>query len=147
TNPAVRAVRLRKNRSILDSVRENMTSLAGDLGPRDRAKLDQYTDAIREVEVGIQKAETLGSRELPVYERPLGVPDTFSEHAKIMFDLQLLAYQGDITRVTTLMMGRETSARSYPEIGVPDGHHPLSHNQGDKSKIEKLARINLFHMT
>ena len=147
TNPEVRAARLRKNRSILDSVRENVASLAGGLGQRDRAKLDEYVDAIREVERGIQKAEAQGAKEMPSYDRPLGVPDNFADHARLMFDMQLLAYQADVTRVGTLMIGRETSARSYPEVGVPDAHHPLSHHQGDAGKNGKLAKINTYHIS
>ena len=147
TNPEVRAARLRKNRSILDSVRENIASLAGGLGQRDRGKLDEYVEAVREVERGIQKAEVQGTKELPSYERPLGVPDSFADHARLMFDMQLLAYQADVTRVGTLMIGRETSARSYPEIGVPDAHHPLSHHQGDTGKNGKLAKINAYHIS
>lgn len=147
TNPEARTTRLRKNRSILDSVRGRMASLSSGLGARDRAKLDEYADAVREVERGIQKAEALGAKELPAYERPLGVPDSFADHARIMYDLQLLAYQADVTRVASLLIGRETSARSYPEIGVPDAHHPLSHHQGDAAKNDKLARINLYHVT
>ena len=147
TNPEVRAARLRKNRSILDSVRENMASLAGGLGQRDRAKLDEYVEAVREVERGVQQAEAQGAKELPSYERPLGAPDSFADHARVMFDMQLLAYQADVTRVGTLMIGRETSARSYPEIGVPDAHHPLSHHQNDAAKNDKLAKINVFHVS
>jgi len=147
TDPAARAARLRKNRSLLDSVIETAVRLERDLGARDRAKLADYLDAIRDVERRIQKAEAQSARALPAVERPSGsIPATFEEYAKVMFDLQVLAYQSDLTRVITFMIGKELSSRTYPELGVPDQHHPLSHHQNDPEKIAKLARINLFHM-
>jgi Protein of unknown function (DUF1552) len=145
TDPAERRARFQENRSILDSVTESMSHLLNRLGPSDRAKFTQYTDAIRDVERRIQMAELQASRELPVIERPAGIPATFGEHAKIMFDLQVLAYQCDLTRVITCMMARETSSRTYNEIGVADPHHPLTHHQGDKEKIAKVVKINIYH--
>jgi hypothetical protein len=147
TDFAARSMRLKQQRSTLDSIRGDVSRLASRLGARDRAKLDEYVGAVREVERGIQKAEAQEPTELSDFKRPTGIPVSYAEHARLMFDLQLLAYQSDVTRVTTLMMGRETTARSYPEIGVPDAHHPLSHHQGDAAKNEKLTKINLFHMT
>jgi len=127
---------------VSDRVRE----LQGGLGQRDHAKIAEYLDAVRDVERRIQKAEQQSARELPAVERPAGVPPTFEEHARLMFDLLLLAYQTDMTRVTTFMLGREVSGRAYPEIGVPDSHHPVSHHQNDPEKLAKLAKINIFHL-
>lgn len=146
TDAASRAARIKEDRSLLDAIVEDVARLGRSLGARDRAKLDQYLEAIRDIERRIQKAEEQSTRELPVVSRPAGVPESFEVHAKLMFDLLTLAYQADLTRVTTFMMGHEVSSRAYPEIGVPDAHHPISHHQGDRSKIEKCAKVNLFHM-
>jgi uncharacterized protein DUF1552 len=146
TDAASRAARAREERSILDSVREEVAHLGPGLGPRDRNKLTDYLDAIRDIERRIGMVEKQNaSIELPVIERPMGVPATFEEHAKLMFDLQVIAFQADLTRVISTMMGREGSNRTYRAIGVPDPHHGISHHQGDKEKIEKLARINTHH--
>ena len=115
------------------------------LGAGDRVKLSQYLDSVRDIERRIQRAEQDIDQVLPVVERPVGVPPTYEEYAKLMFDLQVLAYQADLTRVITFMLGREISLRPYPEIGVPDPHHPLTHHMGDPEKIQKVAKINLFH--
>ena len=123
-----------------------MSRLQGDLGQRDRRKLDEYLEAIRDAERRIQMAESQSERDLPVVDQPAGVPATFEEHAKIMYDLQLLAFQADLTRVITFMVGHETSQRAYPEIGVPDAHHPLSHHGGSAEKIEKLIKVNRYHV-
>jgi hypothetical protein len=147
TDVAARLTRIQQERSILDAVTGKLTDLKRRVGPRDRVKLDEYTSAIRDIERRIQKAEEQSGRELPIVDRPAGVPGTFEAHAKLMFDLQVLAYQTDLTRVITFMMGREVSSRAYPEIGVPDPHHPLSHHQGDTSKIDKVIKINVFHLT
>jgi hypothetical protein len=117
----------------------------GTVGPEDRARLTQYFEAMRDVERRIQMAEEQSSRELPALDRPVGAPATFDAHVKLMFDLQTLAYQTDMTRVITFMMGRGQSNRSYPEIGVPDAHHPISHHQNDPEKLEKLHKINRYH--
>jgi hypothetical protein len=145
TDRASRLARIRKDRSILDSVAERASVLHRNLGARDRAKLTEYLDAVRDVERRILKAEEQSARELPVVERPAGVPTSFEEHARLMFDLLTLAFQTDMTRVSTFMLGREVSARAYPEIGVPDAHHPVSHHQNDPEKLAKLAKINVLH--
>ncbi len=145
TDPAVRLTRIRKDRSLLDSVTQAVARLMGAVGPSDRTRLAQYLDAMRDIERRIQMAEVQSSRELPVLDRPVGIPATFEDHAKLMFDLQVLAYQTDLTRVGTFMMGRGQSNRTYREIGVPDAHHPLSHHQSDPVKLEKLFKINLYH--
>ena len=124
---------------------DKIARLQRDLGRRDQRKLDEYLEAIRDAERRIQMAEAQSDRELPVVEQPAGVPSTFEEHAKVMFDLQVLAYQADLTRVITFMVGHETSQRAYPEIGVPDAHHPLSHHGGNTEKIEKLIKVNQYH--
>jgi hypothetical protein len=108
----------------------------------------EYLDTIREVERRIQKAESsVADHALPDLDRPLGVPAAYADHARLMFDLQVLAMQGDITRVTTFQLARETSNRTYPEIGVPDPHHPLSHHGNDPDKIARMAKINAFHVS
>src|SRR5918994_2580894 len=145
TDAAARLARIQKDRSILDSVRERVSGLQRELGPRDRAKLAEYLEAVRDVERRITKAEEQSARELPIVERPAGVPSSFEEHARLMFDLLTLAFQTDMTRVSTFMLGREVSSRAYPEIGVPDAHHPTSHHQNDPEKLAKLSKINVFH--
>ena len=145
TDPAVRLRRIRKNRSILDSVTEKVGYLLEGLGPGDRAKLREYLDAVCDVERRIRMAEEQSSRELPTLERPAVVPANFEEHARLMFDLQVLAYQCDLTRVITFMMGREFTGRTYREIGIPDGHHSLTHHQGKADKIAKVIRIDTYH--
>jgi hypothetical protein len=146
TDAAARLARVRKERSILDSVVERVGGLQRGLGGRDRAKLDEFLEAIRDVERRIQKAEEQSARELPVVDQPAGIPGTFEEHARLMFDLLTLAYQTDMTRVSTFMLGKEVSVRAYPEIGVPDAHHPVSHHQNDPDKLAKLAKVNAFHV-
>lgn len=147
TDRAASAARRAEQRSILDAVNRRLSRLKADLGVQDSRKLDEYTEAIRDVERRVQRAEEQSDRELPILEQPAGVPRQFEDHAKLMFDLQVLAYQADLTRVITFMMANETSQRAYPEIGVPDAHHPLSHHGGDKSKIAKLQKVNVFHST
>ncbi len=146
--PEERREALRKRASLLDSIAEDMKRMKRDLGVRDRARLSEYLDAIREVERRIQKAE-LDSKDnpLPDLDRPMGVPAMYADHARLMFDLQLLAYQGDITRISTFQIARETSNRSYPEIGVSDPHHPLSHHGDNPEKIERMSKINAFHVS
>jgi hypothetical protein len=147
TDPKVRLARIKEDRSLLDSVTDKIAGLRRGLGERDRSKLTEYLDAVRDVERRIQKAEEQNTRELTVVEQPAGVPGTFEEHAKLMFDLQVLAYQSDLTRVITFMIGREFSGRTYPEIACPEAHHPTSHHTGDPAKLAKLTRINTFHTT
>jgi hypothetical protein len=147
TDPAERTRRIREDRSVLDSITEEAADLRRVLGADDRLKVTQYLDAVRDAERRIQKAEDQNARDLPVVDRPAGTPATFEEHAKLMFDLQVLAYQCDLTRVITFMMAREVSGRSYPEIDVRDPHHALSHHRGDTAKIAKLERVNEHHMS
>ena len=146
TDPDVRRARLTKDASLLDSVTERASDLSRELGSSDRAKLSQYLEAVRDIERRIQMAEEQSDRELPVLDQPEGIPNTFGEHAKLMFDLLALAYETDLTRVATFMMGREITGRTYPEIGVPDAHHPISHHQKDPVKLEKLRKINHYHV-
>ena len=146
TDPAIRRARRRKDASLLDSVTERAGALSRELGARDRAKLDQYLDAVRDVERRIRMAEAQSGRELPVVDQPAGIPGTFGEHARLMFDLQALAWETDLSRVVTFMMGREITGRTYAEIGVPDAHHPISHHQRDPAKLAKLTRINQYHV-
>ena len=146
TDPAVRKARLSKDASLLDSVTERARDLSRQLGAGDQAKLRQYLDAVRDIERRIQMAEAQSDRELPVIDQPAGIPDTFGEHAALMFDLLALAYETDLTRVATFMMGREITGRTYAEIGVPDAHHPISHHQKDPEKLAKLTKINTYHV-
>ena len=145
---AERRAALRNRASLLDSVMDEFTQLNNQLGAADRARLAQYLDTIREVERRIQRAEANArDNPLPDVERPAGVPASYADHARLMFDLQVLAFQGDVTRVITFQLARETSNRTYPEIGVADPHHPLTHHGNDPAKIEKVARINRFHVS
>lgn len=145
---AERQAALRKRASLLDFVNDDLSRLKRNLGPADRSKVDDYLEAVREVERRIQRAEAdTKGHELPDLDRPAGVPAAYADHAKLMFALQILAFQGDITRVTTFQLARETSNRTYPEIGVSDPHHPLSHHGNDPGKIEKLSKINAFHVS
>jgi hypothetical protein len=145
---AERRAALRKRASLLDWISEDVASLKRRLGPADQARVGEYLDTVREVERRIQKAEA-GAAEtaLPDLDRPLGVPAAYADHARLMFDLQVLALQGDITRVISFQLARETSNRTYPEIGVPDPHHPLSHHGNDPDKIARMAKINAFHVS
>ena len=145
TDPAERLRRIQKKHSILDFVSRDVASLLRDVGPSDRAKLTEYLDATRDIERRIQIAEQQASRKLPEMERPAGVPSTYSEHAKLMFDLQVLAYQGDLTRVVTFMLGRESGDRAYREIGIGDGHHSLSHHSGNAEAIRLCSQVDAFH--
>ena len=143
-----RLAALRKRASLLDFVKDDIQRLERSLGPADVAKVSQYLEAVREVERRVQKAEAGAAQHpLPDLERPVGVPASYADHARLMFDLQLLAFQGDVTRVTVFQLARETSNRTYPEIGVPDPHHPLSHHGNDPQKIERMSRINRFHVS
>ena len=147
TDSAARLARIRKDRSILDSVTEKIDALQRGLGPNDRVRVTEYLEAVRDVERRIRKAEEQSGRALPEVDQPAGIPATYAEHAKLMFDLMLLAYQTDLTRVSTYMMAREISGRTYPEIGVPDSHHPTSHHRDDPTLYEKIAKINEFHIS
>ena len=143
-----RRAALKRRASLLDSVMEDIARLERKLGPHDRSKVHQYLDTVREVERRIQRAEAeTAENPLPDLDRPLGVPAAYADHARLMFDLQVLALQGDVTRVITFQLARETSNRTYPEIGVPDPHHPLTHHGNDPEKIAKMARINQLHVS
>jgi hypothetical protein len=146
TDASSRIARIRRQRSVLDSVTEKINELQRGLGSRDRLRVDEYLDAVRDVERRIQMAEDQSARTLPVVEQPAGIPASYEEHVKLMFDLQALAYQCDLTRVMTFMLGRELSGKTFPEIGVPDGHHPTSHHQNDPEKMGKISKINHFHV-
>jgi hypothetical protein len=127
---------------------EDISRLNRRLGADDRTKVSQYLDTVREVERRIQKAESeTADSHMPDLDRPVGVPTAYADHARLMFDLQVLALQGDVTRVITFQLARETSTRTYPEIGVSDPHHPLTHNAGDREKLERVAKINAFHVS
>jgi hypothetical protein len=143
--PTQRLAQMQRRRSLLDSVSDDMARLERSVGPADRARIAEYLDAVREIERRIQKAEERhGDAAAPALDRPLGIPDRFDEHVRLMFDLVWLAYQGDITRVITFMFGRELSSRTYPEIGISDPHHGLSHHRDDPGQIAKLAKLNTF---
>lgn len=134
--------------SLLDSVTDEIKRLKRDVGPSDRQRIDGYLSNVREVERRIQLAsKNAKENELPDLDRPMGVPASYRDHARLMFDLQLLAFQGDITRVISFQLAREASTRSYPEIGVPDPHHPVTHHGNDPEKLEKVAKINQFHVS
>jgi hypothetical protein len=143
----VRLARMQRERSLLDSVTREVAQLRGALGQSDGVKLTEYLESIRDVERRIQKAEEQSDQELPIIANPGGIPAAFEEHVKLMFDLEVLAYQCDLTRVITFMMGREFSGVTYPQIGVPDAHHPMSHHQNEPEKVAKVAKINLYHAT
>ena len=148
-NPKDRALHLREDRSILDSVTGAMAQLTTKLGPGDRRKVDQYFSSIREVESRLQRIEAQNAQAPPAVaemQRPLGVPEKFEDYIRLMFDLQVLAFQGDITRVTTLMFGREMAVRSYPQIGISDSHHSLSHHDDNPAKLAKLTKIDAYHV-
>ncbi len=145
---AERGSALRRKASLLDSFSEDLRRIQRQLGPGDRSRVDQYLETVREVERRIQKAEAdTANTSLRDLDRPVGVPAAYADHARLMFDLQVLALQGDVTRVITFQLARETSNRTYPEIGVPDPHHPLSHHGNDPEKIARMAKINQFHVS
>jgi hypothetical protein len=145
---AERRAALRRRASLLDLITDDIASLKRKLGPADQARINHYLDTVREVERRIQKSETDAvDNPLPDLDRPMGVPAAYADHARLMFDLQVLAMQGDVTRIITFQLARETSNRTYPEIGVPDPHHPLSHHGNDPEKVARMAKINAFHVS
>jgi hypothetical protein len=146
TDPSVRMARLQRDRSILDSVTARVRQLQQKLGAADNTKVADYLESLRDVERRIQKAEEQSGRELPDVDRPVGVPDSFDEHVQLLYDLQALAYQCDLTRVITFMYGREQSARTYPQLGISDPHHQLTHHQNDPEKLEKCTKIQTHHV-
>jgi hypothetical protein len=145
-DPAARARRARDRRSILDLVSARTQSLVQGLGPTDRRKLDEYLNGVREIERQIERAETDTREVVAPMEKPEGVPPVYADYVALMLDLQVAAFQADLTRVSTFMMAREGSLQSYPEIGVPDSHHPLTHHRGQPELVEKVTKINAFHL-
>ena len=142
-----RRAALRNRTSLLDSFSDDIARLKRKIGAADSVRVDQYLDSVREVERQIQRAEAGAEKNpMPDLDRPVGVPAAFADHAKLMFDLQVLAFQADITRVVTFQLARELSNRTYPEIGVPDPHHPTSHHGNNPEKLAKIAKINTFHV-
>src|SRR5688572_26756918 len=145
TERSAREARLRQHKSILDSVTGKLADLKKELGPQDQVKVDEYTEAIRDVERRIHKAEEQSGVPLPAMEQPQGAPPVFEDHLALMLDLQLLAFQSDLTRVISFMLGKEQSARPYPQIGVPEAHHPLSHHNNIPGLIAQMSKINRYH--
>lgn len=146
TDARTRLADMRRGKSLLDSVSSDMVKLKKRVGPGDQAKLDEYVDAVRDVERRVERAEQQSGRELPSVEQPAGIPTEFKDYTKLMFDLNVLALQADLTRISTFMVGRELSVRTFPEIGVPEQHHGLSHHQDQIEKLEKQAKLNVYHL-
>jgi hypothetical protein len=145
--PEQRLSQVREDRSILDSVKESVSTLQGRLGASDRVRVAEYLDSMREIERRIQIAEKQGGESVVnLPDRPIGVPESYDDHAKLMFDLAALAFQADITRVFTLLLGREQTNRAYPWLGVPEAHHSISHHQNDPIRLAKAAKINTYHI-
>jgi hypothetical protein len=145
TDKTAREARLQQHKSILDSVADKLASLKRDLGPGDQSKVNEYADAIRDVERRIARAEEQRDIQLPTIDQPQGAPPVFEDHLALMLDLQLLAFQSDLTRVISFMIGKEQSARPYPQIGVPEAHHPLSHHNDIPELIAQMSKINRYH--
>jgi len=145
TDPEARLARMRKDRRVLDAVGDELGNLERVIGPGDRIKLDEYLSAVRDAERRVEMAERQNTLELPVVDQPVGKPSDYAEHAKLMMDLLALAYQTDLTRISTFMLAREVSGHAYPEIGVTDSHHPLSHHQDIPANLERLHKINEYH--
>ena len=142
-----RLTRMQENRSILDKVMQQSARLQNKLGPKDRARVTEYLDNIRELERRIQKSEQQKNQDISAPATPVGIPVSFADHANLMLDLATVAYQADLTRVFTFMMARDLHSRAYPELGVPEGHHSLSHHGGDPTKISHFATVNTYHMS
>jgi hypothetical protein len=145
TDRKAREMRLHQHKSILDSVNEKLAGIRRQLGPEDQLRINEYTESIRDVERRIQRAEEQHDLDLPLMDQPQGVPPVFEDHLALMFDLKLLAFQSDLTRVITFMISKEQSARPYPQIGVPEAHHPLSHHGDTPELVEKMSKINRYH--
>ncbi len=143
-DPATRARRALYRRSMLDLTRDSTKKLELDLGPADRRKMDEYLTSVREVEQRMAAVEK--DPRIPPVDKPAGIPFQYADYVKLMFDLQTIAFQSDLSRVSTIMLGREGSVRTYPEIGVPDPHHPLTHHRGHPDFIEKVTKINCLHV-
>src|SRR5712671_199717 len=146
TDRAAREARMRQHKSILDSVNDKLSALKKEIGPQDQAKVNEYSDAVRDVERRIQRAEEQRNIELPTMDQPQGVPPVFEDHLALMLDLQLLAFQSNLTRVISFMIGKEQSARPYPQVGVPEAHHPLSHHDNLPELVAKMSKINGYHV-
>jgi hypothetical protein len=147
TERGARETRMRQHKSILDSVTDKLTTLKQQLGPQDQVRVNEYSDAVRDVERRIQRAEEQRDVELPTIVEPQGIPPVFEDHLSLMLELQRLALQSDLTRVITFMISKEQSARPYPQIGVPEAHHPLSHHNDIPEIIERMSKINRYHTT
>jgi hypothetical protein len=146
TDRAAREARRRQHKSILDSVAGKLAALKRELGPQDQVRVNEYTEAVRDVERRIQKAEEQHDVDLPALAQPQGVPPVFEDHLALMLDLQLLAFQSNLTRVVSFMIGKEQSARPYPQIGVPEAHHPLSQHNDVPDLVAQMSKINRYHM-
>ncbi len=146
TDAKVRTARLQQDHSLLDSVSDRVNELRRQLGSSDNRKMGDYLESLRDVERRIQKAEEQSSRQLPDVAQPAGIPESFEEQVRLLYDLQLLAFQSDLTRVTTFMYGREQTGRPYPQIGVPEPHHPLTHHQNNPEKMDKCCKIQRYHI-
>jgi len=144
--PEARARRDKYRKSILDFVADDTRKLETTLGPTDKRKLDEYLTSVRQIELQLQKAESDNRQIDPGMDKPYGVPPDFAEHFKLMTDMITVAFQADLTRVVTFLVTREGTSRSYREIGIPDGHHPLTHHRGDPATIEKVTQINSYHV-
>jgi hypothetical protein len=146
TNRQARLEDIQSNRSVLDSIADEVSRLNKRVGPSDRTKVAAYLDSIRDLERRIQRAEEQVDKELPVVEQPAGIPPTFEQHVKMMFDLFTLAFQTDLTRVVTFLMVRELSQRAYTDLGISEPYHPLSHHAEDPQKLKWLTQISTYHM-
>lgn len=146
TDAKTRLARMSRNKSILDAVTKDVERLQRGIGPKDKTKVAEYLDSVRDIERRIQKAEQQSGQEMPVVEQPVGIPSSYEEHGKLMYELLALAWQADLTRVASFMMARELSTRIYPEIGITEPHHPLSHHANDPEKLAKQAKLNMFHL-
>jgi len=147
TDPALREARLQQHKSILDSVTDKLSRLKKELGPADQLRVNEYADAVRDVELRIQRAEEQRDIQLPTIEQPQGAPAVFEDHLALMLDLQVLAFQSDLTRVISFMISKEQSARPYPQVGVPEAHHPLSHHNDIPELVLRMSKINTYHTT
>jgi Protein of unknown function (DUF1552) len=142
-----RLARMKTDRSILDSVKNDVKDLESGLGPRDRVRLNDYLDNVREIEQRIQRAEKQATTDVPVPNAPIGVPESFEEHVALQFDLLALAYEANITKVFTFMMSRDASQRVYPNIGVNEPHHSMSHHGNNPEKLSNLVKLNTYHVS
>jgi hypothetical protein len=147
STPEERAARIEQNTSILDGVRESVKDLETGLGSRDRARLEEYLENVREIERRMTQGEKLRrENNIQAPATPIGIPDSIEDHVNIMFDLQALALQGNMTRVISFMLSRELTTVAYPQIGVQDGHHPISHNNNVPEQVAKKAKVDTFHL-